>query len=201
MIIILNSLLSRLLISTSSSSGVLSYSSVWNIFLCHLILPIQFYFYAFCRLVMFPDIREVVLCRKHTMGSEVHSCLVTRPIWFRDALSVDCLGPSIVAGWLLQVCWEVWLAPSGWLPGPALCRGCQPLVGGLGPGTAGCKVRAVLVLVHRLAGLGHETGFGANVGLLIGGAMTQGIPGWCWSTSWWVRSYSWLWGCCGLGAV
>ena len=71
MVISFNSLLGRLLISTllSSSSGVLSCSFVWNIFLCHLILPNSlFYFYVLGRSVMFPDLEEVDFYRRHHIG-------------------------------------------------------------------------------------------------------------------------------------
>ena len=63
MIITLNSFLDRLNIFTSLSSGILSYSFIWNMFLCHLICP-SFCFYVSGMLVMFPDLGKVPFCRR-----------------------------------------------------------------------------------------------------------------------------------------
>ena len=61
-IIIFNSLLSRLLISTS---GVLSYSFIRNIFFCCLFyLILCFFFSVFSRFVTFPDLEDMAICRR-----------------------------------------------------------------------------------------------------------------------------------------
>ena len=61
--ITLNALSDRLLIFTSS--GALSYSFIWIIFLCLFILSnCSVYFYIFSRSVMFPNLGEVAICRR-----------------------------------------------------------------------------------------------------------------------------------------
>lgn len=57
----------RLPISSSlSSSGVFACLFIWNMFLCCLIFCISccFYFYVSDRLFRFPDLREMVICRR-----------------------------------------------------------------------------------------------------------------------------------------
>ena len=52
-----------------SSSGILSCSFLWNIFLCCLILPILcFYFHVFDRLIIVTNLGEVASCRRRPMG-------------------------------------------------------------------------------------------------------------------------------------
>ena len=41
----------------------------------------------------------------------VHLPLVTRAVCSRGVLCLGCMGPSVVAGWLLWEVWEVWLTP------------------------------------------------------------------------------------------
>ena len=71
MIITLNSLLNRLLISTSLSfPGVLFYSFVWNMFLwCLICLICCLYFYASGKLVIFLNLGDVAFSRKCPVSS------------------------------------------------------------------------------------------------------------------------------------
>ena len=98
MIITLNSLSCRLLISTLlSSSGVLSYSffqSIVPVSSFYLILCV--YFYVLGRSVTFPSLGEVVLCRRHLWGPTAHSPLVTRVVCSRRAPYVGFVGPSVL---------------------------------------------------------------------------------------------------------
>ena len=41
----------------------------------------------------------------------VHFPLVTRAVCSRGVPCLGCMGPSVVAGWLLWEFWEVWLTP------------------------------------------------------------------------------------------
>ena len=65
-----NSLLGWLLVSTAFSSyfGLLSCSFIWNLFLCHFFL-LKLLFLCLCIFwVTFPNLREVVLCKKYSVG-------------------------------------------------------------------------------------------------------------------------------------
>ena len=53
---------------TCSSSRVLSYSFIWNIFLCCLILPTSLFLFLFAKFNTVPGLSEVALCRRHLMG-------------------------------------------------------------------------------------------------------------------------------------
>ena len=55
-----------------------------------------------------------------------YSPLVTRAICSRVPFYLGCMDPSVVVGWPLVGVAGPW---SALLLGPALCRGCQPLVG------------------------------------------------------------------------
>ena len=77
-IMTLNSLLDRLLISTSfnSFSEVLSYSFIWNILFCLLILPNSLC--VFLCIPMSPNLGDVALCRRCPMRPITCSPLATR---------------------------------------------------------------------------------------------------------------------------
>ena len=76
---------------------------------------------------MFPDLREMAFHRRCPMHPSSSLPSVTRAICSRAA--PYCVGPSAVVGltrrrWPSRHGW-----PLVWLPGSALCSGCQPLVG------------------------------------------------------------------------
>ena len=120
-----------------------------------------FYFCVFGRLVMFSNLEDVAFCRRCVCISASHSLLATRAICSRGAPSVYCVGPSVVAGWLLWVVWYVWLAPG--------LLGCQALP---------CLEAAS----HWFMGSGHEAtgcwtprGLGTSPGSLVSGVRFQEI--------------------------
>lgn len=115
MIIALNSLSDTWLVSTSSfnsSSEVLSCSFLWNLFLCHLIfLTCCFYSSVFDVLVMFPDLGEVVSCRKHPTGPG-STCPLGQQRHMLWALSAWACGSFCCGELLLWAVWLAWLVPS-----------------------------------------------------------------------------------------
>ena len=119
-----------------------------------------------------------------------NSPLVTRAICSRGSFYEDCVGISVVASWLHQWSGRFIWPWSGWLPGPALYRGCQLLVGGVwswgswlqNPG--GPRASAVLVVgrVRIQENLGllptywwMKPGPGACASLLVDRAMSWGL--------------------------
>ena len=190
MIITLNSLLGKLLISTSlsSSSGVLScflsvtYSSVTSF------CPICcFYFHVFGRCVMFPYLEEMTFCRRPSMSpssvlpSGHQSCML-------QGYPLCGLYESFCCGRLTTVSGLVYMASpwSHWLLGPAFLGGCGLLVVGAKHEEAGCRVPGVpgLALAYWwvepmfMLGISCVCGPRSSVRLLVVGA---------------VFSHSWLW--------
>ena len=114
MIIALNSLSDTWLVSTSSfnsSSEVLSCSFLRNLFLCHLILLICcFYSSVLDVFIMFPDLGQVVSCRKHPTGPSS-----SRPLGQQKhmswALSAWACGSFCCGELLLWAVWLAWLVP------------------------------------------------------------------------------------------
>lgn len=87
---------------------------VWNMFLCCLIFYI--YFWVVGRLIMFPDLEEVVFYKKCPMLPRITFPVVTRTICSRDAPYLGFMCPSIVVDSLLCAIWWAWRPPSSWLP-------------------------------------------------------------------------------------
>ena len=79
---------------------------------------------------MFLNLGEVILCRRHPLGSNSEFPLASRGICSRAVPYVGCMSPSNVEG-LPTVGTLVGESCSqlGWLPGPASCSGCQPTGG------------------------------------------------------------------------
>ena len=131
-IIALNSFLGRLLISTSLSSfsDIMSCSFVWNTLLCLLILPNSLcFFLVLGRLVTFPNLGEVALCRRHPLGPSNMLPLFIRAICSRGAPYVGWVyppvaGPTIEGALVGRAGSLAWLAVSH-----ALCSGCRPIGG------------------------------------------------------------------------
>ena len=146
MIIILNSLLGKLLISTSPSSfpRVLSYSFMWNIFL-FFILPNSLCLYLSIGLVCSISCSwKVALYRRRHVGPSSTLPFGHQSYILWGCPHVGCMGPSVVTvpttvGALVGKAGS----QPGWLPGPALCGGwgqvlcwlvlrCQSAGGGAG---------------------------------------------------------------------
>ena len=138
--ITLNSLSSRLPISTSlSSSGVLFFPSSGTCSsVASFCLICCFYFYVSGRLVTFPDWEKWPFVGNILWGPAAHSPLDTRAICSR-AVPIGrhwsfCCGRLPIVRGLIGVAGP-W---SFWLPGPAFCWGCWLIDGrGSGPGTSG----------------------------------------------------------------
>lgn len=86
-----------------SSFGVLSCFFFWNLLFCLFILPnSRVYFYVLGRSVIFPDLRELTLYRRHPTGpSSTHpsgheSYMVQGSLWWLHGLS--CCGEAIYHG-------------------------------------------------------------------------------------------------------
>ena len=105
--------------SLSCSSGVLSFSFVWNIFLFCLILSnFYFYFYVYGGLVMFLDLGEAALCSDVLCVPAAHSPLVSQ-------------GPG--TSWSQGRLWSAFADLFHRLPvGSILASGVCPLVGEAG---------------------------------------------------------------------
>ena len=125
MIITWNSFLAYLHFAYFFFLGFVLFLRLEHISLSSFCLILCVYFSILSKLVTFPDLREVALCRRHTMGPASHSSWVPRVICSRDALYVGCVGLSFVAG-LTTV--GVLVGRTGpqpdWLHGSVLCGGC-----------------------------------------------------------------------------
>ena len=121
-------------------------------------------------------------------GAVVHSPQITRAIWFRDALCVGCMSPSVVVSCLLWA-WQVQLvvrlscakAASHWLVGP-------------GHKVAGCRYLGVprastgsLVDRARFWGVSSKAGVPrSSAHLLMGKIRIQKFPGLV-PDHWWMK--------------
>ena len=133
MIITWDSFLDILLISTllSSSSSILSFSFIWNIFLYFLILPTSLcLFLCYVGQLYFPILEKWSYVEDIPWILTVHSLLFTKALCSRLA--------PMLAAWALPLCRlatvgmlvgraDPW---SSWLPGLVLCSAAGLLFGG-----------------------------------------------------------------------
>lgn len=82
-----------------SSSRVLSYSFIWNIFLCCLILPTSLFLFLFGKFNTFPVLSEVALCRSILWGSALHCPLATN--LYAPRVLLGYVGLFVIVGSLL----------------------------------------------------------------------------------------------------
>ena len=129
MIIILNSLLGKLLISTSPSSfpRVLSYSFMWNIFL-FFILPNSLCLYLSIGLVCSISCSwKVALYRRRHVGPSSTLPFGHQSYILWGCPHVGCMGPSVVT---VPTTVGALVGKAGyqpvWLPGPVLHGDCLP---------------------------------------------------------------------------
>lgn len=146
--------------SLGSSSGTCSSVASFCLSFC-------LYFYVSGRLVMFPNLREVVFytrCPVHP-SSILPSC---HPNYMLEKLPHEgCACPSVVLVWLCGQSWRLSCPWSAWLPGPALCRSCQVLAGRAR--SQGCRCKTQWTLWLMLDYWQAERGHGAwmqSIGIL-----------------------------------
>ena len=115
-------------------------------------------------------------------GPVVCSLLITRAVCSRNVLHGGCLGPSVVAGFLLGVCWQIWLAPR--LVGARLHLAWSLLAAG-----GWSWVLELLVVWAKLWGgwLWRPRAPETSAGPLVIGARSWGSWLWSWG------SQSWCW--------
>lgn len=110
------------LLHFTCASFLFSFSFLWNIFLCHFILPFLLFLIStyLVGLLCFPIwkkwsfvVEVVFVCWDISFMSQQCTALwPPRAIFSRVSPCVSCVGPSIVAGWLLLVIWYAWLTPG-----------------------------------------------------------------------------------------